>query len=98
MNKNKIIKDLKLYNVIMSAIWKLITTLILGILAGYLIARQGEEGNHYMLFTIIVFFIIGMINFFMDIYRGNKRLALQEAKTKAAMAEKAQADHQDEEV
>jgi len=35
-NKDKWVKDLKVYNIVMSNVWKLLTFLLLGVLAGYL--------------------------------------------------------------
>lgn len=93
MKKDKIVKDIKLYNLIMSNIWQLLTTILFGVLVGYLLNRYAEkENNHYMLFSIIVFFIIGIINFFVAIIRGSKKLAIKEANNQKVIQTYEQSD------
>lgn len=80
-DKKRLFKDLKVYNLIMSNVWQLITILLIGVLAGYLFEKNAEDKSiNYMLFSIIFFSIIGIINFFVSIIRGSKRLAKEEAK------------------
>lgn len=76
--KSKLIKDFRLYNVIMNNIWKLITTVLIGVLLGYLTTRKSEDGNNYMVIFIVIFFIIGIINFFVGIIKEHKKLAKRE--------------------
>ena len=68
MKKDKLAKDFRIYNLIMSQVWKFLTTIIIGILLGYLASRKGEEGNNYMIVIIIASFIIGIFNFFLGLY------------------------------
>lgn len=80
-NKDKIYKDLKLYNMVMSNIWKLITFILLGILAGYLLDKYATYHDiNYMLFSILLFVIIGVTDFFVSIIRECKRLDEAERK------------------
>lgn len=79
--KDKFFKDLKVYNLIMSNIWQLITILILGILSGYLLEKNATDKNiNYMLFSIITFSVIGVVNFFVSIIRGSKKLEKEEVR------------------
>lgn len=80
-NKDKIYKDLKIYNMVMSNIWKLITFILLGILAGYLLNKYAKYHDiNYMLFSILLFVIIGVTDFFVSIIRECKRLDEEENK------------------
>lgn len=76
--KDKLARDFKLYNVIMSNIWKFIGTVLIGVCLGYLTTRKSEEENNYMLFFIILFFVIGVINFFVGILKEVKKLEKRE--------------------
>lgn len=78
MKKDKIAKDFKIYNLIMSQVWRFLTTIIIGILFGYLVSRKGEEGNNYMIVIIIASFVIGIFNFFLGIYKEHKKLEKRE--------------------
>lgn len=80
-DKSRLFKDLKVYNLIMSNIWQLVTILLIGVLAGYLFEKNAEDKSiNYMLFSIIFFTVIGIINFFVSIIKGSKRLEKEEAK------------------
>lgn len=76
--KNKIARDFKLYNVIMNNFWKLIVTVIIGVCLGYLTTRKSEDGHNYMVFFIVIFFVIGIINFFLGIIKEHKKLMKRE--------------------
>ncbi len=76
--RKKIARDFKLYNVIMNNIWKFIVTVLIGVLLGYLTTRNNEDGNNYMVFCTITFFIIGIINFFVGIIKEHKKLIKNE--------------------
>ena len=74
MNKDKLAKDFRIYNLIMSQVWKFLTTIIIGILLGYLASRKGEEDNNYMIVIIIASFVIGIFNFFLGLYKEHKKM------------------------
>ncbi len=68
MKKNKLIKNFKLYNIIMSNFWLLITTCLVGVIVGYFLDKySSKENNHYMLISIIIFSVIGIFNFFIHL-------------------------------
>ncbi len=88
MKKDKLYKDLKLYNIVMSNIWQLITIILFGILAGYLLEKYStNEKINFMLISIIVFSFIGIINFFVSIIRQSKKLEKAERAKKLAKDE-----------
>ena len=65
MKKEKVYKFFKNYNIIMSNIWLLITTMLVGVLIGYFVNKKfPTEKNIWFIFIIIIFFVIGIINFF----------------------------------
>lgn len=74
MNKDKLAKDFKLYNVIVNNFWKLIVTVIIGFLLGYLTTHKSEAGNNYMVLCVVVFLAIGIINFFIGIIKEHHKL------------------------
>ncbi len=74
MNKDKLAKDFKLYNVIVNNFWKLIATVTIGFLLGYLTTRKSEAGKNYMVLCIVVFLVIGIINFFIGIIKEHHKL------------------------
>ena len=66
-NKNKKEKaayNFKIYNLIMSNVWRFLTTLLIGVLGGYLASRNGPKGNNYWLIMILVFLVIGLNNIY----------------------------------
>lgn len=76
MNKNKkekFAQGFKMYNYVMQEIWKLLTTLLFGVLAGYLLRKNGPTDNNYFVISIIVSLFIGLINFFVGLLRIIKR-------------------------
>ena len=65
MKKEKVYKFFKNYNIIMSNIWLLITTMLVGVLIGYFVNKKfPTEKNIWFIVIIIIFFVIGIINFF----------------------------------
>ncbi|MCM1514060.1 MAG: hypothetical protein NC090_03645 [Anaeroplasma bactoclasticum] len=74
-NKEKWVKDLKVYNIVMGNVWKLLTFLLLGVLSGYLFEKYAKDKSlPYMLISILTFTIIGIIDFFFSIIRESKKL------------------------
>lgn len=74
-NKDNLVKDLKIYNLVMTNVWQLLTIIAIGILAGYLFEKYATNQDiNYMAFSIIFFSIIGIINFFVSILKGVKKL------------------------
>ena len=87
--KDNIIHDIKIYNIIMSNVWKLITFLLIGVLGGFLFEHYSKYKDfNYMLFSIVLFAIIGIIDFFVSIVRDSKRLEKAEEKKKEKEEEK----------
>ena len=81
--KDNIIHDIKIYNIIMSNVWKLITFLLIGVLGGFLFEHYSKYKDfNYMLFSIVLFAIIGIIDFFVSIVRDSKRLEKAEENKK----------------
>lgn len=81
MKKDKLIKNVKLYNIIMSNFWLLITTCLVGIIIGYFLDKNStNENNHYMLISIIIFSIIGITNFFIHLIKEINHLNKDEKK------------------
>lgn len=70
MKKDKIIKNAKLYNIIMSNFWLLITTCLVGVIIGYFLDKNSSnENNHCMLYAIIISSVIGIANFFIHLIK-----------------------------
>lgn len=67
--KEKVVAGFKTYVFVMQEIWKLITILIIGILFGYLLKLKGPEGNHYIVYAIIISLVIGLLVFFAGLIR-----------------------------
>ena len=64
-------KNLKTYNIVMSSIWQFITIVIIGILAGYLLEKNGNDSEtNYMMFSVIASIVIGISVFFLNIIKG----------------------------
>ena len=64
-------KSLKTYNIVMSSIWQFITIVIIGILAGYLFEKNGNDSEtNYMMFSVIASIVIGISVFFLNIIKG----------------------------
>ncbi len=87
-DKDHLVKGLKTYNVIMSNVWQLLTIILMGVLAGYLFQRNAiDKKFNYMAITIIVFTVIGIIVFFVNIIKASKKLAKAEKKQIAEKVE-----------
>lgn len=71
-------KDFKLYNIIMNNFWRFIGTVLIGVCLGYLTTRKSKDDSNYMLFFIILFFVIGVFNFFLSLYKEIRKLEKRE--------------------
>lgn len=79
MKKDKFIRDFKIYNFVMSNIWQLLTTLLIGFGIGWLLEKYvGSEKNLFMIFSVIIGLVIGIANFFFSLYRKMKELQKKE--------------------
>ena len=55
MKKDKLIRDFKIYNFVMTNIWQLLTTVLIGFGIGWLLEKLFDsEKNLYMLFSILI--------------------------------------------
>ncbi len=83
MKKDKLVKNVKLYNIIMSNFWLLITTCLLGVIIGYFLDRNSaKKDNHYILFATIIAFVIGITNFFIHLIKEINKLNQEEQEEK----------------
>ncbi|MCM1260077.1 MAG: hypothetical protein NC182_03970 [Prevotella sp.] len=90
-NKDKWVKDLKVYNIVMGNVWKLLTFLLLGVLAGYLFEKYAKDKSlPYMLISILTFTIIGIIDFFFSIIRESKKLEQKPHQTQLSKEQETQ--------
>lgn len=81
MKKEKAYKFFKNYNIIMSNIWLLITTILVGVLIGYFLNKKfPTEKNICFIVSVIIFFVIGIINFFYLIFKKSKEFEKIEGK------------------
>lgn len=83
MKKDKLVKNFKLYNIIMSNFWLLLTTCVVGIIIGYFLDKNSaNENNHYMLFSIIIAFAMGITNFFIHLIKEINKLNKEDQEDK----------------
>lgn len=74
-NSKEIQKSIKTYNIVMSSIWQFITIVIIGILGGYLLEKNGSDSEtNYMMFSVIASIVIGISVFFLNIFKGLKNI------------------------
>lgn len=79
MKDKKFRENIKLYNLVMSNIWQMITTIFFGILLGYLLNRNSEkDGKIYFLVSVLLFVLIAIFNFFRSIIVGLKKISKRE--------------------
>ncbi len=79
MKKDKVSKFLRIYNLVMSNFWLLITTTLVGVLIGYLLNKSfPTEKNVWLIIVSVVFFLIGIFNFFYRIIGESIKLQEQE--------------------
>ena len=79
MKKDKVSKFLKIYNLVMSNFWLLITTTLVGVLIGYFLNKAfPTEKNVWLIIISIIFFLIGVFNFFYKIIKESIKLQEQE--------------------
>ncbi len=75
-------KDLKAYNAVMSNIWQMLVTSIIGFVIGYFIDKyNGNDNNICLVIFGIIFTLIGLVNFITGIIKQNKILNKKEEKS-----------------
>ena len=74
MKKEKLSKAFKIYNAIMSEIWKLLTIILIGLLIGWLVERKSGSKLGYLI-ALIVATVLGLVVFFVGLIRlSNKEM------------------------
>lgn len=74
-DRKEIVRSFKTYNVVMTNIWQLITILLIGILLGYLLEKNGTNKElNYMTISVIGSIIIGVPVFFIGLIKGINKL------------------------
>lgn len=74
-DRKEIVRSFKAYNVVMTNIWQLITILLIGILLGYLLEKNGTNKElNYMAISVIGSIIIGVPVFFVGLIKGINKL------------------------
>ena len=77
--KDKFSKFLKIYNLIMSNFWLLLTTTLVGFLIGYFVNKKFQtEKNVWIILITVGFFLIGAFNFFYRIIKQSIELSEEE--------------------
>ena len=69
IKKEKFVNSFKLYNYVMQEIWKLVTTLLFGIVLGYFVQKKSVENKKYFVLILIISMVVGLCNFFIGIIR-----------------------------
>ena len=81
MKRDKVSKFLRTYNLVMSNFWLLITTTLVGVLIGFLLNRAfPTEKNIWLVIVSVIFFLIGVFNFFYKIIGESIKLQEEEKK------------------
>ena len=81
MKRDKVSKFLRTYNLVMSNFWLLITTTLVGVLIGFLLNKAfPTEKNIWLIIVSVIFFLIGVFNFFYKIIGESIKLQEQEKK------------------
>lgn len=79
MKRDKFIRDFKIYNFVMSNIWQLLTTLLIGFGIGWVLEKYvGSEKKLFMIFSICIALLIGVANFFFSLYKKMKQIQAKE--------------------
>lgn len=74
-NSSEIQKSIKTYNIVMSSVWQFITIVIIGILGGYLLEKNGNDSEtNYMMFSVITSIVVGIIIFFLNLIKGLNKI------------------------
>ena len=77
--KDKFSKFIKVYNLIMSNFWLLLTTTLVGFLIGYFVDKKfPTEKNVWIILITVGFFLIGAFNFFYRIIKQSIELSEEE--------------------
>ena len=83
MKKDRLSRFLRIYNLIMSNFWLLITTTLVGVGIGYYVNKSyPTEKNVWLIVISLVFFLIGMFNFFLKIIKQSMDLSKEEQEKK----------------
>ena len=81
MKKDKFIRDFKIYNFVMTNVWQLLTTILIGFGIGWVAEKFIDtEKNLFIIFSIVIAIFIGIINFFYALYKKMKQLQKTEEK------------------
>lgn len=80
--KEKLVHGFKLYNEVMQEIWKFLTILLIGVIIGYLLQRKGPENNHRFVFALIIALAIGLLIFFIGLFKVIKKEETRRLKQK----------------
>lgn len=72
MKKEKLAKAFKVYNAVMSEIWKLLTIILIGLFIGWLIERKTGSKMGYLI-SIIIATVLGLVVFFVGLYKLSKK-------------------------
>ena len=83
--KDKIVHGFKLYSFVMQEIWKLLSILLIGTFFGYILSLKGPEGNHFIVYALIISIFVGLLVLFMGLMNIIKRE--EKAKAKEASIE-----------
>lgn len=74
-DSKEIQRSIKTYNIVMSSIWQFITIVIIGILGGYLLEKNGNDSEtNYMMFSVITSIIVGISVFFLTLIKGLNKI------------------------
>lgn len=74
-DSKEIQKSIKTYNIVMSSIWQFITIVIIGILGGYLLEKNGNDSEtNYMMFSVIASIVVGISVFFLNLIKGLNKI------------------------
>ena len=74
-DSKEIQKSIKTYNIVMSSVWQFIAIVIIGILGGYLLEKNGNDSEtNYMMFAVITSIVVGISVFFLNLIKGLNKI------------------------
>lgn len=80
-DSKEIQKSIKTYNIVMSSIWQFITIVVIGILGGYLLEKNGSDSEtNYMMFSVITAIVVGISVFFLNLIKGLNKIEKKSVK------------------